>query len=64
MDELLEQLRIKVRERNAEDVLADLIREFDGNFGSWLVAKQMTADRHQCNCPDCRDEGLDADVLD
>ena len=60
MDELLEQLRAKIRERNAEDFLEDVILRFDGLFGSFLIAKQIAAEYH--DCPHCKDD-LDTEFI-
>lgn len=33
MDELLEQLRVKIESRNAKDFLESLVTHFSGHFG-------------------------------
>ena len=52
MNELLEQLRIKLTERNAIDFLTDLVEHFDGNFGSFLIQRQIM-NEHACRCAEC-----------
>lgn len=58
MDELFEQLRVKIESRNAKDFLESLVTHFSGHFGSWLIQQQMAHD-HDDACPHCdmpRDE--------
>jgi len=60
-DQLLQALRIEVENRNADDYLTDLVQNFSGFFGMWLVQKQHAID-HEKHCPECQDE-LDAGII-
>jgi len=52
MDELLEQLRVKIESRNAIDWLQFVVENWDGTLGQWLMARQMMND-HGDRCPEC-----------
>ncbi len=66
MQDLLDQLRTKIAERNAEDFLSDLIANYDIALGNFLIRKQMIKDG--CNnphCHECRDsDTFEDDMID
>ena len=58
MDELLEQLRVKIESRNAKDFLQSLVDNYNGHLSGYLLNLQMMQD-HGDACPHCdmpRDE--------
>ncbi len=50
--DLIQQFTEKLEERNASDLLEDMIANYDGYLANFLMAKQMRKNNY-CDDPDC-----------